>query len=201
MLSLAAVKRTLEEPGDVMTYVDHAGRMAAVLIIVSTVTACGRMLSIEYEPTNPWKGEGPVGVSVFRYDPAEDRQVRPREVETNRAAKMDLFLTQDVGAFFAEALRRELTHSGYTINASSPLSIWGSVARFYLDWRASETQRVFELRATYNIQSGDKTLFTWTCSSIQEGPNLFAQDGILIRKGAADCMKRFIQASQEARVL
>jgi len=28
-----------------------------------------------------------------------------------------------------------------------------------------------------------------------------AQDGILIRKGTADCMHRFIEAAQDARVL
>ncbi|HJT19862.1 MAG TPA: hypothetical protein VJ746_05305 [Nitrospira sp.] len=172
-----------------------------MLVVIALMGAgCGRMLSMDYEPTNPWKGEGALAVSIFRYDPAEDHRVRPREVETNQAAKTDLFLSQDIGAFFAEALRRELVHSGYTVKDSSPLSIWGSVTRFYVDWRRSETERVFELQATYNVQSGEKTLFTWTCSSIQEGPNLFAQDGILIRKGAADCMKRFIEASQEAHV-
>jgi len=40
----------------------------------------------------------------------------------------------------------------------------------------------------------------WHCTSVQKGPNMLAADGILIRKGTADCMHRFIEAAQDERV-
>src|SRR5690348_1755829 len=127
-----------------MTLSRSVVRTAAMLLMTAILTAgCGRMIAIDYEPTNPWKGQGAVAVSIFRYDAAEAHRVRPREVETSQAAKTELFLSQEIGAFFADALRRELVHAGYTTGDSSPLSIWGSVARFYADWKLGE-ERVFE---------------------------------------------------------
>jgi hypothetical protein len=121
-------------------------------------------------------------------------------VETNRAAKTNLFLSQEIGSFFTEALKEELVHSGYTVDTSSSFTIRGAVKRFYVDVK-NGVDRVFELHAIYTVQSQDHAPFTWECSSLQSGPNTLAQDSILIRKGTADCMQRFIQAALEARIL
>ena len=172
----------------------------AAYVLCALLIGCGRMLSIDYEPTNPWKGQGTLTVLPFRYEAAENDRVRPREVETNRAARTELFLSQEISSFFTEALKEELVHSGYAIEKSSPFVIRGAVTRFYVDVR-NGVERFFELHATYTVQSHDHAPFTWECSSLQSGPNTLAQDSILIRKGTADCMQRFIQAALEAKIL
>jgi hypothetical protein len=174
--------------------------MAILCALVLVVLGCGRMVTLTYEPTNPWKGHGTLTVLPFRYEAAERNRVRPREVETNRASRSDLFLSQEISSFFTGALQRELIHSGYTTVESGPVTISGTIERFYVDWGSGST-RSFELRALYLVQSGGQTVFDWKCSSNQQGPNTLAQDGILIRMGTADCMRRFIQTSQEAGVL
>ena len=161
---------------------------------------CGRMVALKYEPTNPWKGQGTLTVLPFRDEAAESNRVRPREVETNRASRSDLFLSQEITSFFTGALQRELVHSGYTIGESSPVTISGASKRFYVDW-GNGADRSFELHALYSVQEGGQFVFDWKCSSVQQGPNTLPQDGILIRMGTADCMRRFIQAAQEAKVL
>jgi hypothetical protein len=158
------------------------------------------MVSLDYQPTNLLRGQGTVGTAPFRYQPSDEQLVRPRQVETNPSARTDLFLSQEIGTFFSNALRLELGRSGYTMNDSSDRIVSGTITRFYLDWRSGE-DRSFELAADYTVQSGERTLFSWHCSSVQKGPNMLAQDGILIRKGTADCMHRFIEAAQDARVL
>lgn len=158
------------------------------------------MVSIEYQPTNPLRGQGTVGTMPFRYQASDEQRVRPRQVETNPSAKTDLFLTQEIGVFFSDALRLELSRSGYTMNDSSDRIVSGTITRFYLDWR-SEADRSFELAADYTVRSGERTLFSWHCSSVQKGLNILVEDGIVIRKGTADCMRRFIEAAQDARVL
>jgi hypothetical protein len=174
---------------------------AATLFALGALTlGCGRMLTIDYEPANPWKGQGTMMVSPFRYEAAEARQVRPRQVESHKNARSELFLSQEIGSFFTEALKGELVHAGYTISESAPFIVSGSIERFFADW-TGEVDRSFELQATYIVQSRERTVLTWNCSSIQKGPNTLTQDSILIRKGTADCMKRFIQAFQEANVL
>ena len=102
--------------------------------------------------------------------------------------------------FFSDALRLELGRSGYQLDDLSNRIISGSITRFYLDWR-SGNDRSFELAADYTVQSDGRIVFTWHCTSVQKVPNMLAADGILIRKGTADCMHRFIEAAQDARVL
>ena len=101
---------------------------------------------------------------------------------------------------FHEAFRRELVHSGYTIEEAGPLTVSGTITRFFVDWR-EDIERLFELHAVYTVGSIVKNGFAWECSSIQRGPNTLAQDSVLIRKGTADCMQRFIRAAQDAHVL
>ena len=170
-----------------------------LLLCLVTATGCPRMVSLDYQPSNPLRGQGTVGTAQFRYPASDEHRVRPRQVETDPLAKTDLFLSQEIGAFFSDALRLELGRSGYTLNDSSDRIVSGTITRFYLDWRSGE-DRSFELAATYTVQSGERTLFSWHCSSVQKGPNMLAEDGILIRKGTADCMHRFIEASQDAKV-
>jgi len=170
-----------------------------LLLCVVTATGCPRMVSMDYQPTNPFRGQGTVGTAPFRYQPSDEQLVRPRQVETDPSAKTALFLTQEIGVFFSEALRLELGRSGYQLEEPSDRIVSGTITRFYLDWRSGE-DRSFKLAATYTVQSGNRTLFSWHCSSDQTGPNTLAEDGILIRKGMADCMHRFIEAAQDAKV-
>lgn len=158
------------------------------------------MVSLDYQPTNSLRGQGTVGILPFRYQASDEHRVRPRQVETDPSAKTDVFLSQEIGAFFSDALQLELSLSGYTMNNSSNRIVSGTITRFYLDWR-SEEGRSFELAADYTVQSGERSLFSWHCTSVLKGPNMLAEDGILIRKGTADCMRRFIEAAQDAQVL
>ena len=174
-------------------------RTTGLLLCVVTATGCPSMVSIDYQPTNPLRGQGTVGTAPFRYQASDAHRVRPRQVETNPSAKTYLFLTQEIGVFFSDALRLELSRSGYTLKEPSDRIVSGTITRFHLDWRSGE-DRSFELVADYTVQSGERTLFSWHCSSVQTGPNMLAEDGILIRKGTADCMHRFIEAAQDARV-
>jgi hypothetical protein len=168
-----------------------------LLLLIVTTTGCPRIASIDYQPSNPLKGQGTVGTAPFRYQPSDDHRVRPRQVETDPGSKNKLYLAQEIGVFFADALRKELQRSGYRLEERSDPVVSGTVTRFYLDWK-SEQDRSFELAADYVVRSGERALFTWHCTSLQRGPNMLAEDGILIREGIADCMHRFIAAAQEA---
>ncbi len=171
-----------------------------LLLCVVTAAGCPSMISLKYQPTNPLRGHGTVGTTPFRYQPSDEGRVRPRQVETNLSAATNFFLTQEIGVFFTEALRLELGRSGYTLKAPSDRIVSGTITRFYLDWRSGE-DRSFELSADFTVQSGEHTLFSYHCSSVQKGSNMLAEDGILIRKGTADCMHRFIEAAQDERIL
>ena len=175
-------------------------RAIGLLFLVVATAGCPRMVSLDYQPSNPLRGEGAVGTAPFRYQASDEHRVRPRQVESSPSSKTELFLTKEIGVFFSDALRLELGRSGYSVNDSSDRIVSGTITRFYLDWK-SELDRSFELAAEYTVQSGERTLFSWHCSVVEKGPNRLVQDGILIRTGIADCMRRFIEAAQDAKVL
>ena len=76
------------------------------------LAGCGRLVSIDYEPTKKVKGEGVLRVSPFKYEAADMHRVRPHQVETHPAAKTELLLVEEVGAFFSNAVKKELLKSG-----------------------------------------------------------------------------------------
>lgn len=166
------------------------------MLLLVTTTGCPRIVSMDYRPTNPSKGQGILGTAPFRYQPSDEQRVRPRQVETDSLSKSKLYLSQEIGTFFSNALRLELGRSGYSLEEKSTRIVSGTITRFYLDWR-SDQDRSFELIADYTVRSGERLLFTWHCASVQKGPNMLAEDGMLIREGIADCMHRFIVAAQE----
>jgi hypothetical protein len=172
-----------------------------VILALVLLSGCGRLVSIDYEATNVVKGEGVVRVVPFMYEPFDLHRVRPRQVETHPEAKSELFMVEEVGKFFADALRKELLKSGYTLNDSADRVLSGTLTRFYLDWSSDQMDRSFQLGADYTVSRKEEALFTWKCSSVQQGPNQMGNDGPLIRKGIADCMQRFIEAAQQAHAL
>ena len=176
-------------------------RMGCVVLVPLVLAGCGRLVSIDYEATNVVKGEGVVRVNPFRYEPFETHHVRPRQVETHPEAKSELFMVDEIGSFFADALKKELLKSGYTLNDSAERVLAGTLTRFYLDWSSDQMDRSFQLDVDYSVSRKERAPFTWHCSSVQRGPNQMGGDGPLIRKGIADCMQRFLEAAQEAHAL
>ncbi|MDF0673630.1 MAG: hypothetical protein P0120_04715 [Nitrospira sp.] len=174
-------------------------RTTCLLFLIVTTTGCPRIVSLKYEPTNPLKGQGSVGAVPFRYQPSDEHRVSPRQVETDPASKTKLYLAQEIGVFFSDALRKELDRSGYRTTEPSDHLVSGTITRFYVDWKSGQ-ERSFDLVVDYIVRSGERTLFTWHCTSTQRGPNMLAQDGILIREGITDCTHRFLAAAQDAGV-
>src|SRR5262245_10019565 len=84
-----------------------------LLLLIATTTGCPRIVSMEYQPTNSLKGQGTVGTAPFLYRPSDEHRARPHQVETDPASKNKLYLAQEIGTFFADALRKELDRSGY----------------------------------------------------------------------------------------
>ena len=176
-------------------------RMRRVVLVVAVLSGCGSLVSIDYEATNVLKGEGAVRVVSFKYEPSDMHRVRPRQVETHPDSKTELFMVEEIGVFFAAALKKELLKSGYTLDDAADRVLSGTLTKFYLDWSSNQMDRSFQIGVDYSVDRNNEAPFTWRCSSVQQGPNQMGRDGPLIRKGIADCMQRFLEAAQQAHVL
>jgi hypothetical protein len=50
--------------------------LAGLLLCVVTATGCPRMVSLDYQPNNPLRGQGTVGTAPFRYQASDEHRVR-----------------------------------------------------------------------------------------------------------------------------
>jgi hypothetical protein len=173
---------------------------AALFPFVLILSGCPRILSIDYQPSNTIKGEGTIQIGPFRYMPFENGQVHAKQVQLNTQAAGSLYLSEDVAAFFAEALRRELVSSGYQVEPEDQRSLGGSVDQFYLDW-IDAAEMTFDMSVTYIVRHGDRVVYTDKVSCQANRPKSLMADSAIIRDATKECIIQFIQTAQGAKAL
>jgi uncharacterized lipoprotein YajG len=173
-------------------------------LAIVVLTGCPGVIALDYVPSNSLKGQGMVQVDAFRYEYRGSRpgpaRFRSEEIESSTEDIERLYLSQDIGEFFAKALKSELTHSGYQVVASHDLHVAGVVDRFSFDWTQAEDE-VFELDVTYRVTRGQTTLYTYTCRSKQRKSVTLWAGGVLMKAGVKDCIEQFIRGAQGAKIL
>ncbi len=174
--------------------------LGATGLLVVCLAGCLEMLSIDYQPANPFKGQGRVQVAQFEYVPAQHQRLRPRQVETNPKTPGELLLSEPVGQFFTEAVRRELAHSGYQVGEEPERVLGGVIERFYLDWGQTDEQTM-EVRVAYVLRSRGTTVFSHTCRSVSSRTRAPMNDTVLITEAVKDCIHQLLGAAQAAHVL
>ncbi|MGH7165852.1 MAG: hypothetical protein ACREIS_10065 [Nitrospiraceae bacterium] len=170
------------------------------LLTLLAPAGCLEVLSIDYRPANPFKGRGRVQVAQFEYVPAQPQRLRPRQVETNPKTPGELLLSEPVGAFFTEAVRRELAHSGYQVGEEPERVLGGVIERFYLDWGHTEEQTV-EVRVAFVLRSRGTTVFSHTCRSVSKRTRAPLNDAVLITEAVKECIHQLLGAAQAAHAL
>lgn len=164
-----------------------------LLFLTAGLCACTISLPLNYAPSNLTRGSGGLQVQRFAYPPAEKGEVAPNEMQKKHPSIGTRLLQRDVGDFVADALRKELSLSGYTLSSDSSRVVSGSVDRFYIDWVGFSTIDV-EVALTFSVHSGSSSLFTATYKSHQQAPK--SDLGITaetIKLALAECFHQFIR--------
>ncbi len=102
-----------------MSLLSTSQRISAVFVAVTVLTGCPRVLYLDYHPSASITGSGPVRVDTFAYAGHPTGLMKQKEVESGEHDPERLFLSQDIGEFFATALRKELTSAGYEARPDS----------------------------------------------------------------------------------
>ncbi len=173
---------------------------AMLLALALAHSGCPRVIALDYQPANPLKGVGHVQVEPFVYLAAKRGDVRSHEVESNPEGVGKLFLSQHIGVLFADALKSELTHSGYDVAQAPDRVVTGEIQRFYLDW-VGEANKTFTLEVEYQITSAGKQIYTQSARSSQKGAKDLLVDIRLITHAMRDCIEQFIRGAQAAQAL
>jgi hypothetical protein len=126
--------------------------------------------------------------------------MQQKEVESGDQDPEVLYLSQDIGEFFAEALRLELTRAGYEPRADASRRVSGTIEQFYLDYVGRTDQRV-KIETTFHVEREGTPPFTTTCRSEQQQAKDWMKSGSLIESGIRVCIDAFVKDAQAAGAL
>lgn len=177
-----------------------AQRISAAFLAVTVLAGCPRVLYLDYKPSASFKGSGPVRVDAFAYAGHPTGLMRQKEVESGQQAPEVLFLSQDIGEFFAAALRKELTLAGYEPRVDSSRAVSGTIEQFYLDYVGSYDQR-FKIETTFRVAREGAPPFMTSCRSEHQQVKDWMKSGSLIEQGVRDCIEIFVKEAQAAGAL
>jgi hypothetical protein len=170
------------------------------LLIAMSVSGCPHLISLDYTPSNPYVGQGQVGVDPFDYLPLKRGELGPRHVEVNPQAAGRFYLSQTVPEFFAEAVKRELLHSGYEVTPSADLRISGQVERFYYN-PVDAQEASIELIVQYVVRDQEKEVYTQSVKVVRKMSKSLLAVSQLIHAATRESIHQFLTGARQAKVL
>ena len=183
-----------------MTTLRYRWPVAALLIVACLSFGCPRMLYLDYQPSNSIKGNGAIEVAPFFYAGHPTGLVKQKELESSARNVEALYLSQNIGEFFTNAVRQELAFSGYHVQPGEARVLSGTVEHFFLDY-VGEVEQRFEIRATFKVNRTDAAAFASECRSHVQQPGDWMKSGLLIKQGIKDCIEQFLNSARAAGAL
>jgi hypothetical protein len=171
-----------------------------IVILTLVFASCSATLPIAYAPSNLVTGTGTVSVERFYYTAAHKGSVPPNQPEKNPSGLGNIYLAEDIETVFTDAVKKELRFSGYNLAENVPVSISGTIDRFYYDWVGFSTQSV-DLVVTFKIGKGGQCVFSQGISSHKEAPKAPGYETEAIKSAISECIQRFLQEAQGKGVL
>lgn len=178
----------------------HRWILAVLLTMTVLLAGCPRILYLNYQPSTSIKGSGPIRIDAFAYAGHPTGLMKEKELQSGSRDPEALYLSQDIGEFFAGALKKELALAGYDLRADSTRTASGTIEQFFLDYVDQHDQR-FIIQTTFQIARKDAPTFTTSCHSEQQQVKDWMKSGSLIQRGVKDCIDAFMKSAQAAGAL
>ena len=175
-------------------------RFTLLVLVTLVLSGCLRVISVDYVPANPYRGQGSVAIGPFQYSASQDRKIGPRHIESNPQGMGQFYLSKDVAEFLADAVAGELTFSGYSVNSTAVLNISGTIERFYYD-PVDAQYASLELIVHYTIRVGEKEAYVQTTRAFQKIPKSALAISRLIHAATSDSIHQFLNGARQANVL
>jgi len=174
---------------------------SVALLVTALLTAgCPRVLHLNYQPSTPIKGSGMIQVDPFLYVGHPTRLMKEKTLESIARNPEALYLSQDIGTFFTNALKAELAFGGYDVQRSSTHTVSGTIEHFLINYVGENDQR-FQILATFNVARKDAPVYTTSCRSERQRSIDWMGSGLLIDRGIKDCIGEFMRQAQAAGAL
>lgn len=181
-------------------YLRHRWTVVSLLVMSLLTAGCPRVLHLNYQPSTPIKGSGMIQVDPFLYAGHPTRLMKEKEFQSIARNPEVLFLSQDIGTFFTNALKAELAFGGYDVQPSSTHIVSGTIEHFMIDY-VGENDQSFQIRATFHVARNDAPAYTTSCRSERQRTIDWMGSGLLIDRGIKDCIGEFMRQAQAAGAL
>jgi hypothetical protein len=178
----------------------HRWTLAILLMATVLLVGCPRILYLDYQPSTSLKGRGPIRIDAFAYAGHPTGLMKQKELQSNSRDPEALFLSQNIGDFFAGALKKELALAGYELLPESTRTGSGTIEQFFLEYVDQQEQR-FIIQTTFQIDRKDAAAFTTSCRSARQEVKDWMKSGSLIQQGVKDCIDELIKNAQAAGAL
>lgn len=182
------------------SYLRRGWAILTLLAVAVLAAGCPRVLHLNYQPSTVFKGTGAVRVDTFKYSGDPTGLMKQREVQSGAKDPEALYLSQDIGVFFTNALKAELTRAGYVVQPDSERVVSGTIDQFFLEYVGEQDQR-FQINATFSVARKDAQAFEESCRSDRQQTKDWMRSGVLIERGVRDCIDEFLRKAQAAGAL
>jgi hypothetical protein len=181
-------------------YLQYRWSSVALLVMALLTAGCPRVLYLNYQPSTPIKGSGAIQVDPFLYGGHPTRLMKEKKLESIARNPEALYLSQDIGTFFTNALKAELTFGGYDVQPVSTRIVSGTIEHFLIDY-AGDGDQSFLIGATFKVERKDAPVFTTSCRSERQQSADWTRSGFLIERGVKECIQEFMIQAHAAGAL
>jgi hypothetical protein len=172
----------------------------SLLVMTLLTSGCPRVLHLNYQPSTPIKGSGTIQVDPFHYAGHPTSLMKEKQLESIARNPEVLYLSPDIGTFFTNALKAELTFGGYDVQPASRRIVSGTIEHFLIEY-VGETDQRFKISVTFNVARKDAPVFTTSCRSEPQQSLDWMGSGLLIDRGVKICIEEFMRQAQAADAL
>ena len=181
-------------------YLRHRWTTVSLLLMTLLTAGCPRVLHLNYQPSTPIKGSGAIQVDPFINAGHPTGLMEDKQFESIAKNPEVLYLSQDIGIFFTNALKAELAFGGYDVQPSSTRIVSGTIEHFLIDY-VGETDQRFKILVTFNVARKDAPVFTTSCRSERQQSLDWMGSGLLIEQGVKICIEEFMRQAQATGAL
>ena len=127
---------------------------AGLALAIFLLAGCATILPLNYPPTSKLSAGGSVTIGEFKYLPALNGRVKPNQIRNT--ALDSLIFDQEIGAFFRDAVLKELNRVGVRTD-SGTRTLTGEVREFLIDDLGADVD--WTIGVVYRVSTSGKTLY------------------------------------------
>ncbi|WP_314295920.1 hypothetical protein [Acinetobacter schindleri] len=162
---------------------------------------CSTTMPINYVASPTIKGQGDVGVGVFKYLPAEKGLVKSNEFQKPSAAIGTMYMSDKADVLLKSSLTKELIAAGFNPNQNADVQISGDIQRFEYNW-IGFVEVDFYLDVDYSVTKNGEQIYKNTIKTHKASPKAMGNtDSEAVRSAISSNISDLMQDLRSKKVL